>query len=418
MDIFSNLFGGTAEGMFSGRGRGGRGNRAGPSRPQRLPVREVQLPVTLEDFYYGKKLQHPIKRQRPCTACEGRGTRSSHLREANCETCHGRGVRVLSRQIGPGMLQTMQTRCDVCHGQGRTIAEADRCTECRGEKLVEETGTLNVTIHPGMLPGTPISFPGEGSLIPEIPQAQDVTVILVPEQHERFKRIKQRQNDRFSAADLLTTVEIDLLTALTGRPFFIQHLTKPPSEDGTTAALERYLQVQPPAKKILRHGNGISIILHSAILSGEVLRISNEGMPVPGRGEDRARQRGALFVEIAVVFPQSGSLSGEQQSRLSDILPTGNLPSSKGPAIRARRSSQPKKPSPKSSPRDVRRASGKSLAGTSASNAKMATKPGSPKEDLGPRVEKVVLEEVDIGILQGSSASAEDGEGGVQCQQQ
>lgn len=36
-----------------------------------------------------------------------------------CRTCNGRGVKITMRQLGPGMVQQMQSVCPDCHGEGR-----------------------------------------------------------------------------------------------------------------------------------------------------------------------------------------------------------------------------------------------------------------------------------------------------------
>ena len=35
-----------------------------------------------------------------------------------CHSCHGRGIKVTIRQIGPGMVQQMQSTCTDCRGEG------------------------------------------------------------------------------------------------------------------------------------------------------------------------------------------------------------------------------------------------------------------------------------------------------------
>lgn len=35
-----------------------------------------------------------------------------------CKTCNGRGVKVTLRQLGPGMVQQMQSICPECRGEG------------------------------------------------------------------------------------------------------------------------------------------------------------------------------------------------------------------------------------------------------------------------------------------------------------
>ena len=36
-----------------------------------------------------------------------------------CKTCNGRGVKVTLRQLGPGMVQQMQSLCPDCRGEGK-----------------------------------------------------------------------------------------------------------------------------------------------------------------------------------------------------------------------------------------------------------------------------------------------------------
>jgi len=36
-----------------------------------------------------------------------------------CNACRGRGVRIMIRQLAPGMVQQMQSVCSDCNGEGR-----------------------------------------------------------------------------------------------------------------------------------------------------------------------------------------------------------------------------------------------------------------------------------------------------------
>ena len=36
-----------------------------------------------------------------------------------CKNCNGRGIKVVLRQIGPGMVQQMQSACSECRGEGK-----------------------------------------------------------------------------------------------------------------------------------------------------------------------------------------------------------------------------------------------------------------------------------------------------------
>lgn len=41
------------------------------------------------------------------------------------------------RQIGPGMMQQMQSVCSDCSGSGDFIREKDRCKKCKGKRTLE-----------------------------------------------------------------------------------------------------------------------------------------------------------------------------------------------------------------------------------------------------------------------------------------
>lgn len=38
-----------------------------------------------------------------------------------CTTCRGRGMRIMIRQLAPGMVQQMQSVCTDCNGEGRCL---------------------------------------------------------------------------------------------------------------------------------------------------------------------------------------------------------------------------------------------------------------------------------------------------------
>lgn len=61
-----------------------------------------------------------------------------------CRTCSGTGVTMQYRQLGPGMVQQMQSKCNDCMGEGETCREKDRCKVCKGRKVVEEEKKLEV----------------------------------------------------------------------------------------------------------------------------------------------------------------------------------------------------------------------------------------------------------------------------------
>ncbi len=86
-----------------------------------------------------------------------------------CATCRGHGIQLITRQIGPNMMQRMQQVCKDCSGEGKnerisiykksqklslflsgeTINERDRCKTCLGKKTVDQKKKLEIVISPG-----------------------------------------------------------------------------------------------------------------------------------------------------------------------------------------------------------------------------------------------------------------------------
>ena len=154
-DIFeSAMFGGNPFGPGGGGGRGGR------SRQRKGEDVVHGLKVSLEDLYNGVTKKLSLAKNVLCPKCDGKGSKSGA--SGHCGTCKGSGVRVVVRQIAPGMVQQMQTVCNDCRGSGQVISEKDKCGQCRGQKVVQEKKVLEVHIEKGMVNNQKIVFQGRG----------------------------------------------------------------------------------------------------------------------------------------------------------------------------------------------------------------------------------------------------------------
>lgn len=261
-DIFNAMFGG-----FGGQSRG--------SRKGENVVHS--LSVTLEDLYNGKMSKLAIIRNRVCKSCNGKGA-SKPEGVNTCSACHGNGVRVMLNQIGPGMVQQVQTRCNQCQGLGETILERYKCTTCSGAKVTKERKVLEVYVAKGMQNGQKIVFAGEANENPG-QVAGDVVVVLKQQEHDRFIR---------KGGNLVYKKEISLTDALCGFKFSVRQL------DG------RDLIVSNPGG--------------SVITPGEVKSIPNEGMPTWKRPDER----GYMFIDFSVAFPKF--ISPEQSNALQNVI--------------------------------------------------------------------------------------------------
>lgn len=68
-----------------------------------------------------------------------------------CTKCHGSGMQTHVQQLGPGMVQRIQTLCGSCSGQGEYINPKDRCKNCHGKKVVRERKLIEVHIDKGII---------------------------------------------------------------------------------------------------------------------------------------------------------------------------------------------------------------------------------------------------------------------------
>jgi DnaJ family protein A protein 2 len=266
-DIFSMFFG----------GGGGRARRTGPQKGEDI-VHEIK--ANLQDLYNGKTSRLAINRNKLCQDCEGRGGKVGA--ERNCGDCNGRGVRVQLRQIGPGMVQQIQSGCSACQGTGKIMDERDKCKSCKGKKTYKDRKVLEVVIEKGMKNGQKIKFAGEADELPgTIPG--DVVFVIKEVENEVFKR---------KGADLVTTINIELSEALCGFTKTITHM------DG------RVLKIDSPPGKVIKPDS--------------VHMIQGEGMPYHGNPFTKGR----LFLLFRVNFPNT--LSRKTVDTLKNSLPPGS----------------------------------------------------------------------------------------------
>jgi len=177
-DIFSQFFNTPGGSPFGG---------GGSSRHRRRKGEDVVHPlkVSLEELYNGTSKKLSLSRNVLCPKCNGKGSKSGA--SMKCGNCQGAGYKMQIRQLGPGMLQQMQTPCNDCRGTGETISDKDRCGQCKGEKTVQEKKVLEVVVEKGMQHSQKITFPGEADEAPDTVTG-DIIFVLQQKEHPKFKR--------------------------------------------------------------------------------------------------------------------------------------------------------------------------------------------------------------------------------------
>ncbi|XP_034144214.1 dnaJ homolog subfamily A member 4 isoform X1 [Esox lucius] len=270
MDIFNMFFGG--------------GGRMHQQRERRGKNVVHQLTVTLEELYNGTKRKLALQKNVICEKCEGYGGKKGTLQ--TCGSCKGRGVEIKVQQIGPGMIQQIQTMCSECHGEGERFSAKDRCKNCNGHKVERKKKILEVHIDKGMKDGQKVVFHGEGDQEPGL-EPGDVIIVLDQQEHPVY----QRQDD-----NLYMKIEIRLVEALCGFKKTIRTL------DG------RMLIINSPPGKVIK--------------ANDTRCVLNEGMPIHRDPFDR----GQLIIQFLVEFPEKHWLPEHLLPQLEALLPPRDEP--------------------------------------------------------------------------------------------
>lgn len=260
-------FGGFDSGSFSsifddffGDFTGGRSRRSS-SRSKRGSDLKINIEVTLEEAYEGKKQTFNVPTSEKCSECSGTGA-ASGSKPTTCDTCGGHG-QVRAQQ---GFF-TLQQTCPDCGGEGKTISNP--CKSCRGAGTNKVNKTLSIQIPKGVDDGTQMRLAGKGEAGPRGGSQGDLYVYISLKKHPIFKR---------SEENLYFELPISIADATLGTTIEI------PTIDGSKS------KVKIPA----------------GTQNGKQLRLKDKGMP-----RLRGGGFGDLYLQIKVETPVN--LSKEQK---------------------------------------------------------------------------------------------------------
>lgn len=241
------------------------------SRKTKGKNRVEKLNVSLEDLYSNKEININLNKMVLCPKCNGTGGMYS-TSVINCRKCDGKGSIIEIRTFGPGMISQSSRQCFECQGKGKIIKDNEKCTECGGNKLINQKKKIKTSLRNNMANGEKIVIPEEANHVIGVDMQGDLIIIVDEKPHKTFKRIKN---------NLYIKKQINLIEALCGLEFVIHHL------DGRKLLVKTVEIIQPNTKKCIK----------------------NEGM----------NSSGDLIIEFEVVFPKN--ISEERKEYLQKIIP-------------------------------------------------------------------------------------------------
>ena len=200
---FSNPF----EDMFGG-GDHPFASMFGGGHPQQRNNEEreninTKITVTLEQIYKEEDVEIKYKQKVYCVDCNGEGTNDGT--KPTCSACNGAGVRVQMKQVGPMMVQQIQTDCNRCNGKGKVVPDKNKCNGCNGVGHTLKDKTLNIKLQNGMHSGLELKLDGKGHHFKNT--KTDLCIRIEEKPHNLFKR---------NGSDLVINLELKLYQAMFG----------------------------------------------------------------------------------------------------------------------------------------------------------------------------------------------------------
>ncbi len=198
-DIFEEFFG------FGSRS----GARHGPQPGSHL---KYNLNLAFEEAVFGCEKELEIPRLETCTKCNGSGAEPG-TNPVRCPQCQGTGEVRRAQQSIFGQFVNVAP-CPRCGGEGEVVIAP--CSTCKGQKRVQTTRKIKVTVPAGVDDGMQIRLAGEGEAGTRGGPNGNLYVVCNIKKHPLFER---------EGNDLLLNLPINIAQATLGDEIEVPTLT-------------------------------------------------------------------------------------------------------------------------------------------------------------------------------------------------
>ena len=252
-------------GGFPGMGNFSFGGRVHKERQK--PIQQVKIKLKTQDIFRGLEKNIDISIQDKCLNCNGSGSKTKM--KTNCTVCKGTGIRVIVRQVGPGMITQQQTTCDICHGKGTIIEHKNKCETCEGHGTFETKLNKTINITKNFDYQTVMLLKNSGNYDSELDEKADINILFVISDIDNYNmEIK-------NSHDLYMEYKINICNAITG--------------------YSMYWDLHPD-------GNKYYFKFHDVIKDNDVKFIKNLGLPY---NDNNKNSRGKLYIRFKYIYPES-----------------------------------------------------------------------------------------------------------------
>ena len=189
----------------------GGGNQSRSKKSSRGRDLEMRVNLDFLEAAFGLEKELSFSKNITCNRCHGNGAEPG-AKVDNCSTCHGSGrVTGVQRTI-LGNIQT-QTTCPSCSGEGKIYSQ--KCSQCGGEGIHNETVKLKVKIPAGINDGESIRLSGQGEAGRKGASSGDLYLRVRVLEHKIFRRegydIRTEKSISIKQAILGDKIDIDTI---------------------------------------------------------------------------------------------------------------------------------------------------------------------------------------------------------------